>query len=73
MPAYAGSLQAPRTVSFTLKALPARSQVGSDIVIVKDVTFSAKDTFTGQNINQDGTSLNSSDAAGQSGSGAVQN
>lgn len=72
VPAYAGSLQAPRTVSFTLKALPSRSQVGSDIVIVKDVTFSAKDSFTGQNINQDGTSLNSSDAAGQSGSGAVQ-
>lgn len=70
--AYAGSLNSARTVSFTLKALPSRSQAGDYVTVVKDVGFTAKDNFTGQGINQDGGDLTSSDAAGSSGDGTIQ-
>ncbi len=57
--AYSGVGQSPRTLTFNVKFTPGSNQVGKEVVLLKTITFTAKDDFTDQNINLDTQDLSS--------------
>ncbi len=49
--AHTGDFNPARRLSFQVKVVPSASQSNSDFVLFRSVQFSAKDTFTSQDIN----------------------
>lgn len=58
--AHNGDINPPRRLSFQVKVVPAGSQSGNDFMLFRSIKFSAKDAFTGQDINLDANDLNTS-------------
>ncbi|MDE2311544.1 MAG: hypothetical protein KGJ93_00435 [Patescibacteria group bacterium] len=48
LPAHTGQFTAPRTLSFTIRLVPAASQAGTSPTLVKNLQFAATDTYTNQ-------------------------
>jgi uncharacterized repeat protein (TIGR01451 family) len=73
LPSYSGSFKLAKTLEFTVTMNPSASQAGTTPVLINDIQFSAKDTFTGRDISLSYEDLNTADASGDSfGQGQVQ-
>jgi uncharacterized repeat protein (TIGR01451 family) len=51
IPAHTGDFSPLRTMSFILQLTPSESSAGQYVTLLKDINFSATDSFTGQKIN----------------------
>lgn len=49
--AHAGKFNPPRVLEFGLNFTPSASQVGDSPILLKDIRFSGKDSFTGEMVN----------------------
>lgn len=59
LPAHTGDFNAARKLSFQVKVVPGSSQDGKNFTLFKSIKFSAKDSFTNQDINLDTSDINS--------------
>lgn len=72
LPANTGRFSQPKVLEFQVKLAPASSQVGQSPVLVKIINFSAKDLFTGQDVNLTSEDIKTSDISGSNGYGNGQ-
>ncbi len=68
--AHSGSTSPLRTLKFNVSITPSSNQVGQQMSLFKNITFTAKDTFTGQNISLNTQELSTDYLAGD-GNGRV--
>lgn len=68
--ANTGSFNPLRKLTFNVKFTPSSSQVGQEVVLFKNISFSAKDSFTEQAINLNASQITTNDL-GDGGSGRV--
>jgi hypothetical protein len=59
--AHTGDFNPARRLSFQVKVTPSSGQNGNTFTLFKSINFSAKDSFTGQNIHLDTDDVQSSD------------
>ena len=64
LPAYTGKFSQVRVLEFNLKFYPAASQVSQSPLLIRGITLSAKDSFTGEDINLSGSSITTADVTG---------
>lgn len=69
--AHIGEFSPVRSLQFQVSAIPASSQIGRVIVLMKDSVFKGVDSFTQKPVTLQIADINSQDAAGSSGSGQV--
>lgn len=50
VPAHTGDFNPPRVLQFNLRLHPTQVQAGSQVTLLRNISVSAKDTFTAQNI-----------------------
>jgi len=67
LPAHAGKFSPAKILEFTVAASPSPSDVGSSPVLLRNTRFSAKDDFTGQEINISAEDLTTASLSGQGG------
>jgi hypothetical protein len=64
LPAYTGKFSQARVLEFNLKFYPAASQVSQSPVLVRGISFSAKDSFTGEDVNLISNNITTADITG---------
>jgi uncharacterized repeat protein (TIGR01451 family) len=70
--AHTGDFSAPRKLSFTVKLNPTASQAGKTVTLLKNVRFTAHDTFTDEAVDLDIDDLTTGDVGGSNfGNGQV--
>lgn len=69
--ANSGTFNPVRILNFDVSITPSLTQKGRSVELFKNITFTAKDTFTDQAINMDMQNLTTDDMEGQSNRGKV--
>jgi len=64
LPAYTGKFSQSRALEFNLKLYPSSAQVSQSPLLVNNISFAAKDSFTGQDINLTGNKITTADITG---------
>jgi uncharacterized repeat protein (TIGR01451 family) len=74
LPANTGRFSTPKTLDFQVKINPSASQVNTSPVLVKNIKYSAKDLFTGEDITGKISDVTTNDISGTNsyGNGQVQ-
>lgn len=67
LPAYTGKFSEPKSLEFSVKLAPSASQAGTSPTLIKDLTFSASDVFTGKTVQIGADNLATTDIYGQDG------
>ncbi len=67
LPAHTGQFTRPRVLSFGLRLIPSASQANQAPTLLKNIQFTATDTFTGQTVNAAADDLSTSSVGGQNG------
>lgn len=70
--AHLGDFNPPRSLSFNVRVNPSASQVGKTVSLFRNISFNAKDGFTGQDINLQTQDITSSDLPDGLNNGRVQ-
>ncbi len=73
LPAHAGQFSPAKALRFQVKLNPSSSMAGSQPVLVKNIQFTATDTYTGQQVTGSAEDVTTDDIPGNSyGNGSVQ-
>ncbi len=64
LPANTGRFAQTRTLEFQIKFNPSASQVNQSPTLVKNINFTAKDSFTGESVNVSASDLTTNDVEG---------
>ncbi len=67
LPANTGRFSQPKILEFQIRLSPSASQVHQSPILVKDINFTAKDAFTGQDVSVLGDNITTANLAGQNG------
>ena len=67
LPAYTGKFSQSRNLEFNVRLIPSSSQVNDSVVLIKDITLMAKDTYTQKDVKVTSDDISTSDLSGQGG------
>lgn len=67
LPAHAGKFNPAKILEFTVAANPSPSDAGNTLLLLRNIKFSAKDDFTGRDVNIGADDLTTASLPGQSG------
>ncbi len=71
LPAHSGDFKPPRAVTFAIRLIPSSREAGTDVTMLKTITFTAKDIFTGQDVNLHADDLTTDSIPDSNGRGLV--
>jgi hypothetical protein len=72
LPANSGKFLAPKTLEFNLRINPSQSLLNQSPTLVKNISFSAKDTFTSEKIQGTADNITTQNVEGAYGNGQVR-